>query len=151
MSRSGYIDDYDDVDYPAALWRGAVASSIRGKRGQEALKEMLAALDAMPVKRLVAKELEIDTGMPFHRGDVCALGALGKARGMDLSKYDPDDTETVAGAFNVAEPLAREILWVNDEAGPPHETPEQRWARVRAWVASRIQDAATQTKGCISG
>jgi hypothetical protein len=38
-------------------WRGAVASAIRGGRGQAFLREMLAAMDAMPVKRLVANEL----------------------------------------------------------------------------------------------
>lgn len=138
MSRSGYTEDCDE-QWQHALWRGTVANSVRGKRGQAALKEMLAALDALPAKRLCREELEVDTGMPFHRGDVCALGALGKARGIDLSKLDPEDTETVAGAFNIAEPLAREIVWMNDEAGYRRETPEQRFARVRAWVASAIK------------
>lgn len=138
MSRSGYTDDCDE-QWQHALWRGTVASSIRGKRGQAALKEMLGALAALPAKRLIREELEIDTGMPFHRGDVCALGALGKARGMDLSKLDPEDTETAAGAFNLAEPMTREIVWVNDEAGPRRETPEQRFERVRKWVAGQIK------------
>ena len=138
MSRSGYCDDADER---LALWRGTVASSIRGRRGQAALKEMLAALDALPAKRLVAEELEVDGGMPWQRGDVCALGALGRARGLDLAKLDPEDPEGVAEAFNIASPLAREITWVNDEAwyGRP-ETPERRFERVREWVASKILD-----------
>ena len=44
MSRSGYGDDYGDDD-PLAIgrWRGAVNSAIRGKRGQQTLREILAA------------------------------------------------------------------------------------------------------------
>ena len=45
MSRSGYSDD--DEDGRLAMWRGAVQSAIRGKRGQAALRELLTALDAM--------------------------------------------------------------------------------------------------------
>lgn len=139
MSRSGYSDDIED---PLALarWRSAVRSAMYGRRGQAALKEMLAALDALPEKRLIREELELDEGMPFHRrGDVCALGALGKARGMDLSNLDPEDTETVAGAFNLADAMTREIVWVNDEAGGSRETPEQRFKRVYAWVFGAIR------------
>jgi len=47
MSRSGYSDDCDD-QWSLICWRGAVKSAIRGKRGQAFLKEMLAALDALP-------------------------------------------------------------------------------------------------------
>ena len=44
MSRSGYIDDMDDR-WAAIMWRGAVKSAIKGKRGKAFFKEMLAALD----------------------------------------------------------------------------------------------------------
>ena len=39
--------------------------------------------------------------------------------------------------FGIAPALAREIVWENDEAGWYDETPESRWKRMRAWVASR--------------
>lgn len=146
MSRSGYVDDWDD-DLQFGRWRGVVASSIRGRRGQKLLKEMLAALDAMPIKRLVANELEAPDLVSFsHWGlieapGVCAIGAVGKARGVDMTNLDPEDYNSVAGTFNIAEPLAQEIVWMNDEAGPFRETPEQRFARMRKWVASQIKDA----------
>jgi hypothetical protein len=153
MSRSGYVDDCDDY-LQFGRWRGVVASSIRGKRGQKILKEMLAALDAMPIKRLVANELEATDLVSFsHWGmikapGVCAIGAVGKARGIDMASLDPDDYSSVAGAFDIAEPLAQEIVWMNDEAGPWRETPEQRFARMREWVASKIKDAdAAAAKG----
>jgi hypothetical protein len=35
MSRSGYSDDYgDDEPWQLIMWRGAVASAFRGRRGQ---------------------------------------------------------------------------------------------------------------------
>ena len=46
MSRSGYTDDMEDM-WQHICWRGAVASAIRGRRGQAFLREMLAAMDAI--------------------------------------------------------------------------------------------------------
>lgn len=129
MSRSGYIDDYDN-DWQLIMYRGAVASATRGTRGQKLLRDMLAALDALPEKKLIAGELE-------EAGAVCALGAVGKARGIDMSHLDPEDAETVAGTFGIAPALAREIVWENDECWR-NETPEQRFDRMRRWVASQI-------------
>lgn len=73
----------------------------------------------------------------YREGDVCALGALGRVRGLDMSELDPDEPEGVASAFDIASPLAREIVYINDECGY-RETPEQKWTRMRAWVASQI-------------
>lgn len=145
MSRSGYIDDIDDV-LQFGRWRGIVASSIRGKRGQSLLKEMLAAMDAMPIKRLVANELEAPDMVSFsHWGlieapGVCAIGSVGRARGVDMTNLDPEDYNSVAGAFDIAEPLAQEIVFMNDEGGPWKETPEHRFERMRAWIVSKINE-----------
>jgi hypothetical protein len=132
MSRSGYSVDNDN-NWGLICWRGQVASAIRGQRGQQLLVDLVKALDAMPQKQLIAHELVKD-------GEVCALGAVGKARGLPIDDLDPEDPSTICAAFNIAEQLAREITWVNDEAGPwPGETPEQRWGRVRAWAVALIQ------------
>jgi len=145
MSRSGYTDDMDD-DLAMGRWRGMVASATRGKRGQKLLTELLAALDAMPEKALVASELETKDG------DVCALGALGKARGIDMGQLDPEDPERVAAAFGIAAPLAQEIVYMNDEEYDSKWdanakryvdiSPEERWTRMREWVARQIKVAA---------
>ena len=131
MSRSGYTDDYGDDD-PWALirWRGAVASSIRGKRGQAFLRELIEALDAMPEKRLIADDLQ-------RGGEVCALGSVGAKRGVDMAKLDPEDFDTLAGVFNIAAPLVQEIEWENDEGY--YATPEVRWKRMRAWAVSNLK------------
>lgn len=139
MSRSGYVDDLDD---PLALgrWRSAVRSALQGKRGQAFLREMLAALDALPEKRLIKGDLEAEaTGLPFaQHSDVCALGSVGRARGTDMRPLDPYEGEQIASAFGIAHAMACEIAYINDDFGW-RETPELRFERVREWVAGQIK------------
>lgn len=137
MSRSGYSDDLDSWDL--IKWRGQVASAIRGKRGQALLRDLVTALDAMPEKSLVAGDLETKDG------EVCALGAAGKARGMELSEIDPEDYDAVAKAFDIAHQLAQEIAYENDESGPWDETPEHRWQRMRDWAVSHIRSDTSES------
>lgn len=133
MSRSGYSDDCDG--WGLIRWRGAVKAAIRGKRGQELLHGLASALDAMPEQRLIAHRLSDDNG------NVCALGALGRACGRfdAMLDVDPEDYEQVARFFGVAEALAREIQYVNDEFYDG--SPEHRWQRVRRWVSENILTA----------
>ncbi len=134
MSRSGYSDDCENV----AMWRGVIASATRGKRGQRFFRELVTALDAMPVKALVTGELET------KEGAVCALGALGKHAGKDLASVDTCDHQTLGDTFDIAPQLAQEVMWENDEAGRfRRETPEQRWERVRGWAAEQIKKELT--------
>jgi hypothetical protein len=133
MSRSGYSDDYEQ--WSLIRWRGAVASAIRGNRGQAFLREMIEALDAMPEKRLIEEELELN-------GEVCAMGAVAVKRGLDVSNIDPTEREEVAKAFGIAEAMAAEIAYENDECAWGVETPEHRWARMRAWAVSNLTKAS---------
>jgi hypothetical protein len=129
MSRSNYSDDGEYLE----LWRNAVALAIAGKRGQKFFRDLLAALDAMSEKLLIADDL-ID-----EDGSVCAIGSLGKTRGIDMSKLDPEDPHTVASAFGIANCLAQEVVYMNDEWGKYDETPEQRYWRMRKWVQEQIK------------
>jgi len=132
MSRSGYVYDCED-NWAIICYAGAVRSAIRGARGQALLREMLAVLDAMPDKSLIVGELIDDEGA------VCALGAVGKQRAYsDLSELDPFDVTEVANRFGIAESLAREIMFQNDEYDYC-ATPEERWEIVRNWVAQQIK------------
>jgi Spy/CpxP family protein refolding chaperone len=137
MSRSGYTDENDD-QWSLIRWRGAVKSAIRGRRGQSFLREMAAALDAMPDKSLIAEELEQD-------GEVCALGSVGKARGIDMAQLDPEEYESVANAFGIPEALAREIMYENDNEWRSAVTPEKRWKRMRDWVQQQIKMEAPRS------
>lgn len=130
MSRSNYSEGWDLDQWDLIRWRGAVVSAIKGTRGQKLLREMAAALDAMPVKELIAEQLKCEDG-------VCAMGAVAQARGMDVSAIDPEDPDAVAEAFSIAPALAREISYVNDEWGYK-PTPADRWKTVRKWVAEQI-------------
>ena len=131
MSRSGYTDDCYDDQWQAIMWRGAVASAIRGKRGQAFLRELIDALDAMPERRLIAHDLEKD-------GAVCAIGSVGTRRGVEMGKLDPKEPSQIAEAFGIAAPLVREIEWYNDEGGNSRETPEDRWRRMRTWAEKML-------------
>ena len=142
MSRSGYIEG--DDDWETIRWRGAVASAIRGKRGQALLKELLEALDAMPVKRLIPNSFE------DANGEFCTLGVLGHKRGLDMSGLIEDDewgdcdVGAVANRFGVAGALVQEIMFENDSDFDwgNDETPEQRWQRMRDWVVKQIRGPA---------
>lgn len=182
MSRSGYSDDCDDY---LAMGR-AIATrnkALGGKRGQAFLSELVTVLDAMPVKELVREAL-VDGYDPYlialeatpknnYWGEpelkpfcgVCALGAVGQARGLAMAHLDPDEPVMVAAAFGITETMAREVVYANDERGLDRreelfgpwrsheryrdhflhfpETPAERWARMRKWVASQIKPKPT--------
>lgn len=147
MARHGYVDDLDDA-LEAGRWRGRVTSALRGKRGQAMLRELAAAMDAMPEKRLVSGSLQT------RDGDCCAIGAVCKAKGLDLTQHEHDRAsdlyelnESIAKSLDVAECLVQEIEFINDDWGPNGETPEQRWSRVRSWVAKKIE--ARFEPGCV--
>lgn len=129
MSRSGYSDDYDQ--WSLIRWRGQVASAIRGKRGQAFLRELIAALEEMPKKQLIRQELRKDS-------DVCALGAVGARRGINLEALDPDDYEVIAHEFGIAHQLVQEIEFENDEHGD-RDTPEERWNRIHKWAHRNLK------------
>jgi hypothetical protein len=167
MSRSGYSDDLDNNQLN--VWRGQVASAIRGKRGQMFLLEMLASLDALPRKELIKEAIVTP------EGPVCAMGAVARRRGTDTSDLDPDDADSVAARFGIARQMAMEIAYVNDEQGDyvidqaatrdavirqiargldeqtararvrkyRSETNAERFIRVRAWVVSQIRHVET--------
>lgn len=135
MSRHGYSDDCENV----AMWRGVIASASRGKRGQAFFRALVAALDAMPNKRLVAAALE------DGEGAVCALGCLGKARGVTLRSIDTHDWEGLGELFDIAPQLSQEVMFVNDEWR--RESPEERWSRVRKWASEQIRVKPEEVTG----
>lgn len=166
MSRAGYSDDVED-QWALIRWRGAVASSIRGKRGQAFLRELAEAMDAMPEKRLIANAGEIE-------GEFCTLGVVASKRGCDMEDLnalmEDGEGDAVAGVLGVAGPLAREIMFENDEAVMAHKyieveicgpvrpyypdygrhvvsvivddpaAPERRWQHMRQWVHKNLKE-----------
>lgn len=140
MSRSGYSDDCGG--WELIRYRGAVASAIRGKRGQEFMRELLAALDALPEKKLIADALQAD-------GAYCALGSVAHARCLPPHKLDQlaiamedADAHTIADEFGINEKLAREIMFMNDEYGygdgKDGTRDELRFRQFRNWVELQL-------------
>lgn len=156
MSRSGYSEDCENL----GLWRGAVDRAIKGKRGQAFLREMAAALDAMPVKELVADDVVRDSE------HVCAMGAVIVARRLDVSTVDIYYADDTAGMLGIAGALAKEIAYENDECGRVRieeegpfqpwtcprvswrdETPAERWQRMRKWVDANLRTPQARENG----
>ena len=129
MSRVDYSYDLDNWSH--IRWRGAVNSATKGRRGQVFFKALLQALDAMTEKTLISSELESD-------GQFCALGVLGNAKNIDISKIDPTDSVRISNEFDIAEALAMEVAFMNDDGGYAAEKPEDRWLRIRWWVGAQI-------------
>lgn len=136
MSRSGYVEGCDLGNWSYICHRGAVTKSMRGKRGQAFLKELLKYMDEMRDKKLVdcsdTFSFEID-------GDFCALGLVANKRDLDVSSLNPENAHLVAEKFGISETMCREIMYMNDEHPWKHNEKDfERWLRVREWVQSEI-------------
>jgi hypothetical protein len=173
VSRAGYNDDGDGDNWSLIRWRGAVTSAIKGKRGQAFLRELAAAMDAMPEKVLIANAAVAD-------GAVCTLGVVAQARGLDLQRLDVAmddwDWDHIGAELGISPTLAREVMYENDEAvnedryidievcGPmrPHwpewgkhtrtvrvpdqRAAERRWQYMRNWVEKHLQSTTSSLK-----
>lgn len=164
--RIGYSED---EDYPGQfeLWQANCRRSMKGKAGQAALRELEAALLALPDKRLIAHKM-IDA-----EGDVCAIGALAKHKGRDIlaePHIGPDDEfegdgemEEIGVELGMPRLVAWKVVCENDInldgsnlvtlEGPyrwPAEkpkvwvpiTPEVRYERMLAWVQRQLNNVA---------
>lgn len=152
----------DEEDRPGqfALWDANCRRSIKGAIGQRELRELEAALLALPEKRLIRDLLEDE------QGGVCAIGCYAKHKGVDLSTFDPEDeSDEVGVAAGMPRLVAWKIVALNDITldtvwevahGPVERghgiykggiplirdmTPEERYARVLAWVRAQLQPA----------
>ena len=159
MSRISYSDE-EDFNGQFALWQANCARSLRGRAGQRELRALEAALLALPSKRLTAGEVESENG------DVCALGAYGKHKGLDLSQFENDyDSDEIGIAGGMPRLVAWKVVELNDilldtvwerHYGPLRRgeasyqggvafvrdmTPEERYERVLAWVREQLHPA----------
>lgn len=138
MSRSGYYEcDGEDSILVHGRWRGQVASAIRGNRGQKFLKELAQAMDAMPEKELTRGSLVTP------QGECCTMGVICKARGINVNDIDDFDPEEVGDLLGIAQQLAAEIAFVNDDLDwnfthHRQETTKERWVRMRKWVGEKL-------------
>jgi hypothetical protein len=102
-------------------------SALRGKRGQKFLAELAKVLDEMPERKLT-RDIVMDGP------DVCALGAVCRARGLTVDSFCDDWDHDLAKQLGIPYPLVHAIARENDFGGYWLERDEARWARMRAWV-----------------
>jgi len=140
--------DYYESDGPdtSGLWFASMRKGMRGARGQAALRELEAALLALPERRLIEDEMCDGEG-------VCAAGALLLKRATDRGEDRKAALDRIAGTWGDLDagiayrPLAKElgigatlawaIMEVNDEDCGGME-PEDRYAAVLDWVRRNI-------------
>jgi hypothetical protein len=133
---------YTDQEYfpgQFGLWQGNCNRSLMGRGGQKSLRELEAALLALPDKRLVSGE--------FDNGeDVCAIGALARHRRI-VPKSDPEsEMEEVGVECGMPRLVAWKVVEVNDtyfdfryEGGERVAyTPEERYSKVLEWVQLQL-------------
>lgn len=118
MSRISYSEE-EDYQGQFALWDANCRRSMRGRAGQAALRELEAALTALPVKRLERDVFVVASG------GVCALGALAVKRKMDagLSRdqalhvcadMDPYESQEHGEALGLPSLVAWKVVAEND-------------------------------------
>jgi hypothetical protein len=162
VSRISYSDE---EDYPGQfdLWRANLRRSLKGRNGRRALRDLEAALLALPDKRLIADHLAAN-------GQVCAVGAIvthrkvslgqareavlreleGEPREDDCEEWDDCDdmgeTEEVGVANGIPRLVAWRLVELNDME-LARFTPEERYEKVLAWARKHLTVAEAPHAG----
>lgn len=136
--RIGYSDE-EEFSGQFFLWQANCERSLAGKAGRQALTDLRDELLRMNVKRLIGNDLAVD-------GEVCAVGALLKARGVPQDRLESFDdlyqtTDDIAvREGRVPKLVAWKLVELND-MDLVSCTPEERYAKVLAWVEYRLSRA----------
>lgn len=143
--RISYSDE-EETPGQFELWQANCRRSLAGRAGQRSLRELEAALVALPSKRLIAGALDDEDG------DVCAIGALVKAKGI-TPEADPDyEMEDVGVECGMPRLVAWKVVEMNDVEFDTTQdvsqlpkwrrralTPEERYEKVLAWVRRQVK------------
>jgi hypothetical protein len=139
----GRISCSDDEDYPGQfdLWQANCRRSLSGKCGQKELRVLRDALVALPDKRLIHGSLVNEDG------EVCAIGAYARHKGLDLQKFDPEDkTDAVGIEAGMPSLVAWKVVEMNDIEWA-HLSPEYRYAKMLKWVNAQL---SVETSGVLA-
>jgi hypothetical protein len=141
MSRYSDCDDYDWEPWMEGQAAGALQSAIRGRRGQQLLRDLVAGLDALPEPELAAGALEDP-----KTGCLCALGVVRLQRGPEAVplRFDPSDPDVdwreLAEPFGISETLANAVVSQNEYGSKcnDEQSRRRRWLSVRAWAVGHL-------------
>ena len=140
--RVGYSED-EEYGGQFNLWQANCRRSRQGKKGQAALRELEAALMALPDKR-IQKDVFVETS-----GEACAIGALMIHRNVscgmprqqaiaECAKLDPDDTEKHGVSIGLPRLVAWSVAVENDDEWKIR-TPEERYLHMLAWIRKEMK------------
>lgn len=146
----------EDFNNQAILWEANQERSLKGRKGQEALRRLEAALLALPEPKLIADAIEDANGL------VCGLGAMAKHENYEGSLalpespsenasdeewneyYSHEDSDAaaieramlaLAESLDVPKLVAIGIIYENDDSYSA-QTPEARYTKLLAWARS---------------
>jgi len=121
-----------------ALWQVNCQRSLSGNKGQQSLRELEAALLALPSKRLIAHRLD-------NGEDVCAIGALVRYKHISPVSDPEFEMENVGIECGMPQLVAWKIVEINDTFDCRYEgnrrvdyTPEERYEKVLNWVREQL-------------
>lgn len=147
MSRHWTGESDDPLDW--GRYTAALRSSIRGRRGQRLLRDLIDGLEALPEPELDCHELA-----SHGTGCVCAFRAVALHRGEsfdDLADAETLEPSELAERYDVSSTLANEIVQLNDEivAGGSHDVIQRRvrWRKVHAWALANLSPAPEKGHG----
>lgn len=156
MSRITYYDDLDALAY--GRWARNTRQTFASKRGQQALREIEAALLALPAPRLISGHFFDADPESETYGEACVLGAYAAYKGVSLDALDygmnnlpevtrwgvlrdeagaQEEAEWAEANLGMAYTLAWNLMDQNDEIFKKL-TPEQRYTEMLAFVRSKI-------------
>lgn len=169
MSRSGYTEADCDPEEMLRVygWQANVRRCIAGRKGQAFLWELYQALEALPHRELVQGALlDTSSGSVCSLGALAVHRKMSIPPEFCISGADdePDEYEFAAAMgplFDIRDMLAREVMFENDEGDTwhweddgtvcdgvrfgenrkyrTHDTPTERWRRMREWVVSNLR------------
>lgn len=154
MSRFGD----EDGEYPAHWWQIDLQRALTSKRGQRILRDIEAALLAMPEHKLVEGYI-VRYDEDEHTGEVCAVGAYAAwqkvkqgstwedafaelAEKWSGEQEDEWTTRQLGKQIGLARTVAVELSFTNDERAYWKGTDEERWQTVLDWVRKQIKPEA---------
>lgn len=165
MSRYPEGDDYDDYwMLHMGRWQKNIRAVVKSNSGRKILQELKEALEAMPIRELIADSLVETSFIGLNLQDegqemipvqsYCAIGALAARRGINVEEFangDPDYhemTTDLAAKLGINLTLAYSIATCNDEASVriygsyrrPKITPAQRWQYVYDRVCKSLEE-----------
>lgn len=147
MSRFWNDGEYDsDEEFRRGAWDENRRRAFASERGKKALRELRNALAALPERRLLGgqfAEINYEDDDSITVGDVCAIGALAKYKGMEFTHYhgsedfDGFETAEIARSLGMTYVMGYTIAYRNDEIYE-HETPSERWWLMYGWLTALI-------------